>query len=440
MQLPKAALSAIQQLNSHGFEAYAVGGAVRDLVRGLEPDDVDITTNASPEQILQVFADFKTIPTGLQHGTVTVLIDRTPFEITTYRTDGTYSDGRHPDNVTFTTSLTEDLARRDFTINAMAYHPQEGLVDPYGGMDDLHACRLRCVGDAHRRFSEDALRMARLIRFMSVLSYDVEDATLEAARTLCDRLDAVAAERKRVELIKMLCGNGFYAAAMRLPQVMTRLVPPLARCVGFAQHNPHHSFDVYEHTIRAVASAPADPIVRLALLFHDVGKPDCFFRDDHGIGHFYGHPAVSARIAKETLTALRFDNATIRAVLPLVKHHDCPIPAERKIVKRRLSTFGADGLERLLTVKAADAAACHADSIRPAYEDIRRLIAKILEADDCLTLSALAVNGQDLLALGYPKGPMIGNILQDAFDAVLSDTLENEHTALIDYIKGRWPL
>ncbi len=440
MQLPAYATKILHDLNRNGFEAYAVGGAVRDFLLGVTPDDIDITTNASPTQIMQVFADHTLIPTGLKHGTVTVLVDGTPCEITTYRTDGNYSDGRHPDSVSFTSSLTEDLARRDFTINAMAYHPACGVVDPFGGQEDLLHQRLRCVGDPSRRFTEDALRIARLIRFMSVLDFDAEEHTLLAAEALCSRLEAVAAERKRVELVKCLLGKGFFKTAMRCPAVMTQLVPALAPCVGFDQHNPHHDFDIYEHTVRAVAHAPTDTVVRLAALFHDVGKPACFTTDEHGIGHFYGHAAISHALAEEALHALRFDNATIRAVLPLVKHHDTTLTDDRRLLRRRLHRFGPDGLERLLAVKEADAAACHDIPSVPDFREIRAVIRDILEAQDCLTLKDLAVDGDDLLAQGYPKGPQIGAILKSLLNSVLTEELPNDRACLIEYVKERWPL
>ncbi len=440
MTLSAQACTLIDTLNQSGYEAYAVGGAVRDMLRGKAPDDIDITTNASPEQMVDVFSSFRTIPTGLRHGTLTVLIDRTPFEVTTYRTDGTYSDGRHPDTVCFTSSLTEDLARRDFTVNAIAYHPSEGIIDPFGGQDDLNAGRLRCVGEATERFSEDALRIARLLRFMSVLDFTAEEATLRAAKELCERLTLVAAERKRVELTKALVGTGFEAAAVALPEVMGQLVPALRPCIGFEQYNPHHKFDVYKHTIRAVQNASNDLIVRLAVLLHDVGKPSCFKRDENGIGHFYGHPAVSRAIAERQLKELRFDNATTQAVLPLIKAHDIELPADRKILKRRLQLLGKDGFERLLAVKEADASACRPNSVPPDFGEVRRLYKEILDAAECFSLRDLAMNGNDLIVLGYPKGPLIGTILSAMLDAVVADALPNTADALTAYAKECWPL
>lgn len=428
----------LEQLNHAGFEAYAVGGCVRDLLRGVNPSDIDITTSALPEETMRVFEGLRVIPTGLQHGTVTVMVEGEPFEITTYRTDGTYSDGRHPDAVTFTSSLTEDLARRDFTINAMAIDATGRVIDPFGGKEDLQNGCMRCVCDAATRFTEDALRIARLARFMSVLSFTAASDTLAAARALCERLDLVAAERKRVELMKMLTGDGFLAAAVTLPEVLCRIVPALSPLMGFDQRNPHHQFDIFTHTVRAVHAADKDPLVRLAVLLHDIGKPATFSVDENGVGHFYGHPAVSETLARETLLALRFDNATIDAVLPLVRDHDIPLVAQRKAVKRRLSRLGEQGLRRLLKVKAADAAGCFQNSVPPDFADIAALIDDIIQAEECFSLRSLAVNGNDLAALGIPRGPQMGDVLRFLLDAVIAEDLPNDRDTLLTAAKERW--
>ncbi len=433
--LSNAAYTIIKQLNQAGFEAYAVGGCVRDLLRGVTPDDIDITTGALPEQILAVFHDRHVIPTGLKHGTVTVLLDGEAFEVTTYRTDGTYSDGRHPDYVTFSASLEDDLARRDFTVNAMAYHPDKGVIDPFGGMRDLNAKILRCVGDPEARFTEDALRIARLVRFMSVLKFDCDPLTADAAHKLCPRLDMVAAERKRVELMKLLVGDGFLRVATAFPDVLCRIVPVLAPLCGFEQHNPHHSFDVYTHTVRAVHAAAKDPIVRLAVLLHDIGKPRTFFRDEQGIGHFYGHPAVSEELAREALHALRFDNATTQTVLQLVRHHDAPVTDSRRQIKRLLSQLGKDTFWRLLQVKEADAMGCHEHSVPPDFSSVRSMVEDILAAEDCLSLRDLAVNGNDLIALGIPAGPRLGEVLSALFEEVLNERCANDRDTLLTLAK-----
>lgn len=430
--LSTRARAILEKLNSAGFEAYAVGGCVRDLLRGVTPPDVDITTSARPEETLRVFADHHVIPTGLQHGTVTVVLDGEPFEITTYRTDGEYSDSRHPDSVTFTTSLEDDLARRDFTVNAMAYHPTRGIIDPFGGQQDLNAHILRCVGNAMTRFTEDALRIARLVRFMSVLDFEVDADTAAAAHALCHRLSAVAAERKRVELMKTLTGDGFLRAAIDFADVLCEIVPSLSPLRGFDQQNPHHDFDIYTHTIKAVGASDNDPIVKLTVLLHDIGKPSTFSVDEAGVGHFYGHPAVSEALAKQTLTALRFDTATIDAVLPLVKHHDIPLDADRKLLKRRLSKLGEAGLRRLLKIKTADALGCKCDSQAPDFSEIEAIIDDIIKSGECIDRKMLAVNGRDLLELGCPAGPTVGDVLEVLLNEVLEGTLENTKETLTE--------
>lgn len=436
--LPPSAKQLLTRLHDAGFEAYAVGGCVRDFLRGVTPEDIDITTAATPHEILTVFENLRTIPTGLQHGTVTVLVDGVPFEITTFRTDGTYSDGRHPDSVAFTTLLTEDLARRDFTVNAIAMREDGTVIDPFGGAEDLRNGILRCVGDPEKRFQEDALRIARLFRFMGALGFDVDAATVDAAVRLCDRLDLVAAERKRVELTKALVGEHFLKAATTLPSVLCAIVPALSPLVDFDQHNPHHAFDIYTHTVRAVDAAVRDPIIRLAVLLHDIGKPNTFHMDENGVGHFYGHPAHSNALAEETLHALRFDNATIHAVLPLVAHHDIPISAERRLVKRRLAQFGETGLRRLLAVKQADAAGCFADSVPPDFDDIHRLIDDLLAEEACVSLRDLAIGGGDLLTAGFAAGPLIGTILNTLLQDVVEERLPNEREVLLHAAKERW--
>ena len=436
MKLPSSAIYILQQLNNAGFEAFVVGGCVRDFLRGITPDDIDITTNALPEQILDVFHNDRTIPTGLQHGTITVLLNDEPFEITTYRTDGTYSDGRHPDSVAFTTSLEADLARRDFTVNAMAYHPKQGLIDPFGGKQDLERGVLRCVGDPMTRFTEDALRIARLVRFMSVLSFKCDDNTAQAAHNLVTRLDLVAAERKRVELMKLIMGDGFLEAATIFSDVLCQMVPALSPLCGFEQHNPHHSFDVYTHTVRAVHFAAKDPIVRLAVLLHDTGKPATFFKDQNGIGHFYGHPVESEKAAVDTLKRLRFDNITSQIVTTLVRWHDKPVTEHRRQIKRYMSKIGVDTLRRLICVKEADARGCHIDSKAPDYHPIQILIEDILQNNECFTMSSLAVNGNDLIDDGFEAGPMIGAVLRTLLKAVIDDRCENNREALLAYAKG----
>ncbi|MBQ3093999.1 MAG: HD domain-containing protein [Clostridia bacterium] len=437
--LHTTAVTIITRLNKAGFEAFAVGGCVRDAFRGKIADDIDIATSARPEETMAVFADCRVIPTGVAHGTVTVLLDGRSFEITTYRTDGTYSDARHPDSVQYVRTLEEDLARRDFTVNAMAFHPTLGLIDRFGGMEDLHQKRLRCVGDPYKRFSEDALRIARLVRFMSVLGFTVEEETAAAAHALCNRLQAVAAERKQAEFKKMLTGDGFFQTATAFSDVLCELVPPLTPLVGFEQHSPHHDFDVYTHTVRAVHAAEKELYVRLAVLFHDLGKPDTFFTDEQGVGHFYGHPAVSETLAKDALAALRFDNATIQTVLPLVRYHDTQIAPTKRSVRRWLSRLGKENFDRLLAVKRADALGCKENSQAPDFSELQQVANDIVREAECFSLSSLAIGGNDLLALGYEASPAIGKILRELLDRVIDEQLPNDAAVLKDYVQRRWP-
>ncbi len=436
--LPSAALQLIVRLEQAGFEAYAVGGFVRDMLRGMTADDVDITTNATPDEVMRTFENERVIPTGIEHGTVTVLLDGQPFEVTTYRCDGKYSDSRHPDGITFTASLTEDLARRDFTVNAMAYHPEKGLVDPFGGQEDLKNGILRCVGDPHTRFEEDALRIARFLRFMSVLNMRGDEDTAKAAHDLCYRLAAVAAERKRVEFVKMLMGDGFETVANAFADVICEMVPALSPLVDFDQHTPYHDFDAYTHTVKAVAVCPKDPIVRLAALCHDLGKPVTFFVDGDGQGHFYGHAEHSKALAKDTLTALRFDNATIDAVLPLVKYHHADLSAERKPVRRWIARLGEDGVRRLIALKIADAAACKKNGTPPDMTAVLAMVDTVMREQDCVSLASLAVNGHDLQKLGIPASPRLGEILHELLEAVIADEVANEREALLALAEARW--
>ena len=292
--LPAQVNTALARLHDAGYEAYIVGGCVRDRIMGREPKDYDITTSALPEQTAAVFAGERIIETGMKHGTVTVLLDGEPLEITTFRIDGTYSDSRHPDAVTFTPSLREDLARRDFTMNAMAYSSETGLVDPFGGQADIAAKYIRCVGDPDLRFREDALRILRALRFSSVLGFPIEPETDGAARYLCLLLKKISAERVFSELKQLLCGPDVRRVLLDYAGVLGAVLPEILPMQGFDQRNPHHCYDILEHTAAAVEAMPPEPALRLAALLHDVGKPECFFTDEDGVGHFYGHPKAGA--------------------------------------------------------------------------------------------------------------------------------------------------
>ena len=429
--LPTQVNTALTLLNEAGFEAFVVGGAVRDLLRGSHVHDWDITTSALPEQTKAVFAGCRLIETGIKHGTVTVLMDGFPLEITTYRTEGTYSDHRRPDSVFFTRSLEEDLARRDLTVNAMAYHPHTGVVDPFGGQADLHARIIRCVGDPDKRFQEDALRMLRALRFASRLGFSIEPETAAAIHKNRELLTHVAAERIREELTGLLCGGCVESILRQYHDVLAIPIPELAPLTGFKQYNCHHCHDVWGHTIAAVAAAPDLPVLRWAALLHDTGKPDRFFRSEDGVGHFYGHAEESAKITAVVTARLRFDNATRDTVCFLTEHHHLFLDISEKTVKKAVLRFGKDKLKLLLWLLRADTLG-HSPCCFHHLDDIRRL-EQLISVVPEFTVKDLAVNGSDLLALGY-KGPQIGQTLASLVDAIFLNGLENRKDVLLSYL------
>lgn len=442
IDLPFAVRQALGLLQAAGYEAFLVGGAVRDSLRGKDAaKDWDITTSALPEQTKAVFAGFRLIETGLQHGTVTVLVEGEPLEITTYRVDGTYTDHRRPDSVTFTRSLREDLARRDFTINALAYHPDVGVVDYFGGRQDLADGIVRCVGEPERRFEEDALRILRALRFASVHGMTVEPQTAAAVHRCRHLLERVAAERVQSELTKLLAGPGAREILLEFADVLAVVIPELAPTFGFAQCNAHHDKDVWAHTAAVVQAAPPQPVVRWAALLHDIGKPGSFTVDEAGVGHFYGHPQRSAQLADAILRRLKFDTASREQIVTLVQAHDQPILPERRCLKRLLNRLGgAEPLRRLLALHRADTLGQSALS-QPRlqqYEQAEQLLDELLQQALCVNLSDLAVNGRDLLALGL-RGRQIGAALEAALQAVIEEQLPNERQPLLEFIRaGEW--
>lgn len=439
--LPEAVLSAITQLNNAGYEAYAVGGAVRDLLRGVTPNDYDITTSATPDEMKRVFSAHRTVETGIAHGTLTVLFDKTPLEITTFRVDGSYTDSRHPDSVRFTRSLREDAARRDFTINAMAYHPSLGVFDFFGGEADIASRRLRTVGDATKRFTEDALRILRGLRFAAVLNYTIEEDTARSMCALKDRLTLVAAERIREELIKLLCAKKPSAVMREYREVFAVFLPEIKPLFDLDQQNPHHDFDLWEHTLRVIDAAPRRISLRLAALCHDLGKPVCFTRDENGVGHFYGHAKHSAKIAEALLSRLRFDNKTKDAVVRLVAQHDTvPAPKTRQFARMR-SRFGDAFLTDWLSLVRADRTG-QKQSLSPEAEAVlceaEGTAALLLENEPRQSLATLSLRGDDLIALGY-RGRAIGDALSLALEAVLDGRVKNEKEALLMFLKNAEP-
>ena len=436
IQLPSPVGRAIERLNAAGYEAYAVGGCIRDSLLGRMPEDWDVTTSAEPEQTKAVFNGIPVIETGIQHGTVTVILDGQPLEITTYRIDGSYSDSRHPDTVRFTRSLKEDLARRDFTVNALAYHPDTGIVDCFGGAEDLRQKILRCVGDPDKRFTEDALRVMRGIRFASQLSFSLESATEVSLRRYAPLLQKVAAERLRTELVKLLCGEQVESVLLRFPDVLGQLIPELLPMVGFDQQTPYHIYDIYEHTAHSVAAINNTPVLRLTMLLHDIGKPRRFTVDKKGQGHFKGHGTVSVHMCEEILPRLRFDKRTIERISSLVKYHDVDLEPREALIKRWLNRLTPEGFFQLMEVKLADNAAQNPLYDRSAsYRQILQMAQEILHREECFSLSSLAVNGDDLIKMGIPAGKEIGKALQFLLQAVIDEKCKNSRELLLEYCR-----
>jgi tRNA nucleotidyltransferase (CCA-adding enzyme) len=441
--LPNSVREALLRLNEAGFEAWLVGGCVRDALLGREPGDWDITTSALPEQTEAVFAGERIIETGLKHGTVTVLMDGLPLEITTFRTEAGYSDHRHPDAVAFSRSLEEDLARRDFTVNAMAWNPETGLADPFDGQKDLAANLIRCVGEPEQRFDEDALRSLRALRFASVYEFAIEPATSAALRKMAPDLSRVAGERIREELLKLLCGKAAGRILREYPEVLAEIIPEIRPMIGYDQQNHHHSYDLWEHTVRGVEGVPPDPVLRLTMLLHDTGKPAARTTDEKGEGHYYGHPKISEQIARKTADTLRLDNAFRDRLCNLVLHHDIPlrtqsgeINTDRSFLLRRLNKFGAEDLRAIFLIHCSDRAATGYTTRE--REDLRlkeRMAAldALLAEQPCFTLKDLAVNGRDLLAAGL-KGKAVGEALQTLLEAVMDGKVSNEKEKLLNYL------
>lgn len=436
MLLPENITSALLRLNASGFEAYVVGGCVRDLLMSREPHDWDITTSALPDEVAQVFSGFRVIATGIKHGTVTVIISSEPVEITTYRIDGSYSDSRRPDSVSFTRSLHEDLARRDFTVCAIAYSPEHGIVDPFNGQDDIKSRVIRCVGDANTRFNEDALRILRALRFASTLGFELEPVT--SASLLENRflLGGISAERINAELTKLLCGDFAGGILREYSEVFAVPVPELRAMFGFDQKNRHHCYDVWTHSVVTTENVPPTPELRWAALLHDIGKPSTFTLDKHGEGHFYGHAPASVELADVVLRRLKFNNASRERILLLIKYHDVPIGTDEKRIKRWLGRFGEEFLLQLTALKRADNLAQSEDfrERQITLDEIEAAVARILESRECFSLRDLDVGGDDLIALGY-RGRAVGDALSLLLNAVIDGEVQNEKKALLEYLE-----
>ena len=421
----------LECLEEAGYEAWCVGGCVRDSLLGREPEDWDVTTSALPEETMTVFGG-DAFPTGVQHGTVTVRRGGRSVEVTTYRVDGTYHDHRRPDSVTFTRSLEEDLARRDFTVNAMAMSLAGELKDPFGGRADLKAGVLRAVGEPDRRFCEDALRILRGLRFSAVLGFSLEKGTGESIRRNRFLLEDIAAERIQTEFFKILCGKYAVKVLREYPEVIGVFWPELLPMVGFDQRNYHHCYDIWEHTLHAVEQVPCDLILRCAALLHDVGKPKCFTLDAQGSGHFYGHPKISALLAGEMLCRLKCANGIRETIVRLVEWHDKVIPRTEKSIRRALMSLGEEDLRRLLAVKRADnlAQAPEFHTTQAEIDKFEAMMEQLLAEDACFSRKNLAVNGKDLTDIGY-RGKRVGTILQTLLEQVVDGELPNNREILL---------
>ena len=436
-EIPAGAGYILQMLTAAGHEGYLVGGCVRDLLRGVEPHDWDICTSALPEETEKCFARRRILGTGLKHGTVTVLVEGEPYEITTYRREGPYSDRRRPDYVRFVPDLAEDLARRDFTMNAIAMDLDGNLRDPFGGAEDIRAGLIRCVGEPDPRFQEDGLRVMRALRFAAVFGYEIEAHTARAIHENRAMLDRVAAERINAELRKLLAGKDAGNVLRQYPDVFCQFWPQLGPLVTLEQHNPWHCRGGWEHTIHSVEAAPADVALRLAMLLHDIGKPACKSTDEAGIDHFCGHSAVGAQLADRMLRALKFDNKTRERVALLVERHDARLRPGSQAVRRWLGRLGPEAFFQLLEVERADNMGQDLEKVRDRLDELGEIGAKaerILTERQCLTRKDLAVDGRDVIAAGVGPGPEVGRILEGALEQVLNGEAPNERSALLHWI------
>lgn len=440
MKLPAGAEWILRKLEQNGYEAYLVGGCVRDSLLGTAPHDWDIATIAKPQEILHCFSDARTIDAGIRHGTVGIVSQDGLYEVTTFRTDGEYTNHRHPKQVRFVNNLLEDLSRRDFTINAMAFHPARGLIDPFGGRRDLENRHIRCVGEARARYEEDALRILRALRFASVLDFNLGEETASQAKSCRKLLSFIAQERIYSEFIRMLCGQGVRKILQAFPEILSVFLPEFTATYGFCQHSPYHIYDVWEHTLKVVEGVSPQPALRLAALFHDAAKPQCFTLDNKQRGHFYGHPQRSAILARQALERLRVDGKTIREVSRLVEAHEMEIVPKESSVRRALSNMGTEQMFwELLELQRADAQA-KAPKARQEQEErivqVKAIARKVIEEKQCFSRQMLAVNGTDIKRLGI-EGKRIGKALSFLLEQVIEGTLTNHRVDLLRAVE-KW--
>lgn len=438
ISVPVGAKKIIDELIANGHQAYIVGGCVRDSLIGLQPKDWDVCTSASPEIVKKCLSDYRTIDTGLKHGTITVVCDDGQYEVTTFRVDGDYSDNRRPNNVRFVDDINVDLSRRDFTINAIAYNEYAGLIDPFNGAESIRDKRISCVGNPNDRFQEDGLRILRALRFSSVYGFDIDYYTALAIHNNVKLLRNISAERINSELCKILSGENVLKILLEYPDVITLIIPELRRSVGFKQNNKYHKYDVYEHTARAVSNYMGnDTCVSVALLLHDSGKPGCYSEDENG-GHFYKHGLLSAKIAECVVKRLRFDKQSQKDIVELVMLHDSVMEPSIKTARKWLNKVGEQQLRRLLDIRMADILAQSEYTLDERIERRNKMLEfvnKAIEERQCFSLRDLAINGHDIISLGLNEGEEVGEALNYALNAVIEGSVENEKGKLIELIK-----
>lgn len=431
MHLPGFVKTAIQLLEKSGFLAFVVGGCVRDFLMGITPSDYDITTNALPHQTIEVFKDFTVIETGIAHGTVTVRVDKQNLEITTFRIDGDYEDNRHPKSVEFSSTLKDDLKRRDFTINAIAYNEKLGFVDEFGGSLDIKNKKIRCVGNANLRFNEDGLRILRALRFASRLGFEIESETSNAILSNKSLLLNISAERIYSEFCGILLGEYAQQVLLNYKEVISQIVPEIEPCINFEQNSKYHSYDVYTHIVKTIVATPKDKVLRLTAFFHDIAKPESYFLNETG-GHFYGHEAKGAEIAKNVLKRFKADNKTIFEVSTLVEYHDKPLIAKKRNVKRLIQKLDFKLSQKLLDIKRADLTA-HAlpyAKNTQTIDSVQNLIDEIISQNLCLNLKDLKITGKDLIEIGFEEGKEVGKVLNILLDLVVEEKIQNEFKIL----------
>ncbi len=435
INLPSEITEILSLLEKNGFEAYCVGGAIRDSIMGIAPGDWDVTTSALPEETKKIFKNYKTIDTGIKHGTITVIVNNKMFEITTYRLDGEYKDNRHPANVSFTKNLENDLSRRDFTVNALAYNPKTGLVDLYNGQEHIYNSIIKTVGDPDTRFNEDGLRIMRALRFSAVLGFEIEKETANSIHKNRELLKNISAERLQAELIKLICGKNAYKVLMNYGDVLSVFIPEIKPSIGFKQYGEKHAYDVWEHICHTVDTIPPQKDLRLTMLLHDLGKVPTHKINEKGNSTFKNHAIVGGEMAKEILTRLKFDKKTISRVSFLVSHHDFE-PVESKIeLKKHLKNKTPDDIRTLLTIKKSDRGAL-SEKYRDISEGTARTLAFLREIEDnneCYNISQLSISGKDLIKKGL-KGEEIGIALEKALDGVIEEKVLNNKCDLLTYL------